>query len=80
MFSFQDRMWGNGAFQARKGFFGELIGWFIRVVIYDICVTTIQEVLGVNRLVAIFIFLGVLLLISFGGYVMKQKMSKQVDE
>lgn len=65
--------------QARKGFFGEMIGWFIRVVIYDICVTTIQEVLGVSRFVAIFIFLGILLVIGFGGYVIKQKSSKAVD-
>jgi hypothetical protein len=80
MVSVQELVWNNGGLQARKGFFGQLIGWFIRVVIYDICVTTIQEILGVNRLLAIFIFLGILLLISFGGYVMKQKISKQVDE
>lgn len=72
---------GVPVFYARKGgFFGELIGWFIRVVIYDICVSTIQEVLGVSRLVAIFIFLGILLAVAFGGYVMKQKMSRNVDE
>ncbi|MCC6953488.1 MAG: hypothetical protein IT290_05175 [Deltaproteobacteria bacterium] len=65
--------------QARKGFFGEMIGWFIRVVIYDICVTTIQEVFGVSRFVAIFIFLGILLVIGFGSYVIKQKSSKAVD-
>jgi hypothetical protein len=65
---------------SRRGFFGEMIGWFIRVVIYDICVTTIQEVFGVSRFTAIFIFLGILLVISFGGYVFKQKMSRGVDE
>jgi uncharacterized membrane protein len=64
----------------RGGFFGNIIGWFIRVVIYDICVSTIEEVFGVSRLIAIFIFLGILLLISAGGYVFKQKISKGVDE
>ena len=65
--------------QARRGFFGEMIGWFIRVVIYDICVTTIQEVFGVSRFVAIFIFLGILLVIGFASYAVKQKTSKSVD-
>ena len=64
----------------KGGFFGEMIGWFIRVVIYDICVTTIQEVFGVSRFVAIFIFLGILLVIGFAGYVIKQKSSRGVDE
>lgn len=67
--------------QSRKGgIFGELIGWFIRVVIYDICVTTIQEVTGFSRLVSICIFLGILLVIGFVGYVFKQKTSRGVDE
>jgi hypothetical protein len=64
---------------AKRGFMGEMVGWFIRIVIYDICVTTIQEVFGVSRFAAIFIFLGILLLIAFGGYVFKQKMAKPVD-
>jgi hypothetical protein len=72
---------GLSLIQNRKGgFFSEMIGWFIRVVIYDICVTTIQEVFGVSRFVAIFIFLGVLLVIGLGGYIFKQKTSKGVDE
>lgn len=67
--------------QSRKGgIFGELIGWFIRVVIYDICVTTIQEFTGFSRLVSICIFLGILLVIGFVGYVFKQKTSRGVDE
>ena len=45
---------------AGRGGFGSMIQWFIRIVIYDICVTTIAEVLGVSRLVALFIFLGIL--------------------
>ncbi|MEQ1905917.1 MAG: hypothetical protein ABL888_17135 [Pirellulaceae bacterium] len=63
----------------RGGFIGEMVGWFIRVVIYDICITTISEVLGVPRMVALFIFLGILLAISVGGYVLKQKMSANVE-
>ena len=59
----------------RGGFVGELIGWFIRVVIYDICITTISEVLGVPRLVALFIFLGILGVIAVVGYIMRQRMS-----
>jgi hypothetical protein len=42
-------------------------------------VTTISEVLGVSRLVALFIFLGILLLISFVGYLMRKKMSSTAD-
>ena len=73
-------IWNLPIIFSRRGFFGEMIGWFIRVVIYDICVTTIQEVFGVSRFSAIFIFLGILLVVSFVGYVMKQKMSRGVDE
>ena len=45
----------------------------IRVVIYDICITTISEVLGVPRFVALLIFLGILAAISFAGYYVKQR-------
>lgn len=58
---------------------GGIIQWFIRVVIYDICITGLQEMLGVSRMVACFIFLGILLLISFGGYLLRKKMSGQAD-
>ena len=64
---------------AARGGFGQIIGWFIRVVIYDICVTGLAELLGVSRIVACFIFLGILLAISVGGYVLKQKMSPNVE-
>ncbi|MEW5849419.1 MAG: hypothetical protein AB2A00_11430 [Myxococcota bacterium] len=64
----------------RGGFIGELVGWFIRVVIYDICISTIQEVLGVSRMVALFIFLGILAAIAIGGYVAKQKLAPAVEE
>lgn len=64
---------------ARGGGFGGIVRWFIQIVIYDICVTTIAEVLGVSRLVALFIFLGILLLIAFGGYVLRKRMSGHAD-
>lgn len=66
---------------ARKGggFIGEMIRWFIMVAIYDICIGAIASVFGVSRLVACFIFLGVLLLISFIGYIVRQKMSPPAD-
>lgn len=65
-------------FGARRGF-GEIISWFIRIVIYDICITGISDVLGVPRIVALFIFLGILAAIAFGGYLLKQKYSPGVD-
>ncbi len=65
---------------ARGGGLGAIIGWFIRVVIYDICITTISEVLGVPRLVALFIFLGILGVIAFVGYLLKQRMAPGVED
>jgi hypothetical protein len=62
------------------GFFGEMIGWFIRVVIYDICITTISDVFGVPRIVALLIFLGILAAIAFGGYILRQRMSPGVED
>lgn len=70
----------NSAIFARRGGLGRIVGWFIRVVIYDICITSISEIFGVPRLVALFIFLGILAAISFGGYLMKQKMSPGVED
>ncbi len=67
--------------QARRGgFIGEMIRWFIMVAIYDICIGTIAQVFGVSRIVACFIFLGVLLAISFAGYIVRQKMSPPADQ
>jgi hypothetical protein len=67
--------------QARKGgFIGDMIRWFIMVAIYDICITGLAEILGVSRLVAVFIFLGFLIVISFIGYIIKQKTSPSVDQ
>ncbi|MBA4030651.1 MAG: hypothetical protein C0478_07130 [Planctomyces sp.] len=65
---------------ARRSGFGEIVGWFIRVVIYDICITTISDVLGVPRLFALFIFLGILGAIAVGGYILKQRIAPGVDD
>ncbi|MCI0540915.1 MAG: hypothetical protein L0Z50_37415 [Verrucomicrobiales bacterium] len=62
------------------GFIGDMIRWFIMVAIYDICIGTIASVLGVSRLVACFIFIGVLLVIGFISYVVRQKMSSPADQ
>ncbi len=64
----------------RRGGMGGIVSWLIRVVIYDICITAISDILGVSRMVALFIFLGLLALVSFGGYVLKQKVSPGVDD
>lgn len=64
---------------AGSGGFGGIIRWFIQIVIYDICITTIQDVLGVSRMVALFIFLGIMLAIAAIGYVARKKMSGQAD-
>ena len=61
------------ALLARRGGLGSIVSWFIRIVIYDICITGISEVLGVSRMVALFIFLGILGVIAFGGYLMQNK-------
>ena len=65
---------------AKGGGIGGIVSWFIRVVIYDICVTAISDILGVSRMVALFIFLGILLLIGVLGYVFKQKVSGAADD
>lgn len=65
---------------ARGGGLGGIVSWFIRIVIYDICITGISEVLGVPRLVALFIFLGILGVIAVGGYFVKQKIAPGVED
>ena len=62
------------------GFIYEMIRWFIMVAIYDICIGTIASVLGVSRIVACLIFLGILMLISFAGYILRQRMSPPADQ
>ena len=63
-----------------RGFLSGIISWFIRVVIYDICISTIQSVLGVSRFTALMIFLGILLALSGVAYVIRQKASRGVDD
>jgi hypothetical protein len=63
-----------------RGGIGSIVGWFIRIVIYDICITGIAEVFGVSRLVALFIFLGILAVIAFGGYMLKQRVAPGVED
>lgn len=58
---------------------GGLVSWFIRIVIYDICITGIQDGLGVSRMAALFIFLGLLALFAFGAYMLRKKMSSTAD-
>ncbi|MSQ03600.1 MAG: hypothetical protein EXR71_17240 [Myxococcales bacterium] len=60
--------------------FGDIVGWFIRVIIYDIIVTSIVDIFGVSRMVALFIFLGILLAISAGGYILKQRAGANADD
>lgn len=57
-----------------------MIRWFIMVAIYDICIGTIASVFGVSRIVACLIFLGILMIISFVGYIVRQKMSPPADQ
>jgi hypothetical protein len=61
------------------GFIGNMIRWFIMVAIYDICIGALASALGVSRMVACFIFIGILLAISFVGYIVRQKMSPAAD-
>jgi hypothetical protein len=65
---------------ARGGGLGSIIGWFVRVVIYDICITGISDILGVPRMVALFIFLGILGVIALVGYLLKQRMSPGIED
>lgn len=65
---------------AARGGLGQIVGWFIRVVIYDICITSISEILGVPRLVALFIFLGILGAVALVGYLLKQKYAPGVED
>ncbi len=62
-----------------KGGIGGIVQWFIQVVIYDICVTFIQQTFGVSRMVALFIFLGLMLAIAAGGYILRKRMSNNAD-
>ncbi|MBB3206393.1 Flp pilus assembly protein TadB [Rhodopirellula rubra] len=69
----------SSTFLARRGI-GGIISWFIRIVIYDICITGISDVLGVSRMVALFIFLGILGVIAFVGYMMRNKYATEAGD
>lgn len=64
----------------RGGALGGIVSWFIRIVIYDICISNIEYFLGVSRMVALFIFLGILAAITFAAYLMKQRMSPGFED
>ena len=72
----------NNIILARRGggFMSGILRFFFRVTIYDICITGISNVLGVSRMVGLFIFLGIVMALSFAGYVLKQKMSPGIDD
>ena len=72
------RLHGPSMLLARGGL-GEIFRWFFRILIYDIIVTSIAEVLGVSRLVALFIFLGGMLVVGAIGYIVKQKYSPDIE-
>ena len=64
---------------AARGGVGGIVRTFIYFIVYDICITFIQDAFGVSRMVALFIFLGIMLAIAAIGYVMRKKMSGQAD-
>ncbi len=64
----------------RGGGLGSIVSWFIRIVIYDICITGISDILGVSRMVALFIFLGILAVVAFAGYMFKQRLAPGVED
>ena len=70
----------SAPFLEARGFFGDIIGWFIRAIIFNIVIMGIQQAFGVSQFVAMMIFLGILLAISGIGYVIRQKTSRGVDE
>ena len=62
------------------GLISGMIRWFIMIAIYDICIGGIANLLGVSRLVAAVIFIGILLGISAIGYLVKQRVSPGIDD
>ena len=59
---------------------GGFVSLFIRWIIYDIIITGIVDIFGVSRMVALFIFLGITVAISIGGYILKQKSGASLDD
>jgi len=64
----------------RGGGISRMVGWFIRIVIYDICITGIADLLGVSRMAALFIFLAILAGIAFGGYLLKTNYAGDAED
>ena len=63
---------------ARRG--GGILQFFFRIIIYDICITGIADILHVSRMVALFIFLGIIIGLSALAYVIKQKASPGIGD
>lgn len=74
------RLYNSPLMLGRRGGLGSIVSWFIRIVIYDICITGISQVLGVSRMVALLIFLGILGVIAFVGYLLRNKYATGVDD
>lgn len=72
-------LFSNQSMVLARGGLGEIFRWFFRILIYDIIVTSIAEVLGVSRLVALFIFMGIMLVVGVIGYIVKQKYSADIE-
>ena len=70
----------TSAILARRGVGGGILRFFFRVLIYDICITGISNILGVPRMVALFIFLGIVIGLSLLGYILKQRMSPGIGD
>ncbi len=62
------------------GFIGEMIRFFIQIIIYQICLQFIMEIFGVSQFVAMFIFLAILLVITFAGYMLRQRWATGADD
>jgi len=62
------------------GFVSSMIRTFIQIVIYQICIATIQEIFGVSQWTAMFIFLGILGVIGVIGYILKQRMAPGIED
>lgn len=70
----------NMSLLGARGGLGGIISLFIKFVIYDLCITGIMNIFGVSHTVALFIFLGILAVISFGGYMIRQRVAHGVDD
>jgi hypothetical protein len=62
------------------GFISSMIRTFIQIVIYQICIGFIVEIFGVSHFVAMFIFLGILAVLGFVTYIIRQRMAPGVED